>query len=67
MNTWESLGASKRNESLGLKSFEIQVENKDELEKVKARILAKNIEVEEKDGNLEVRDPWGNLVILKVS
>lgn len=65
MNVWESAGAGYREESLGLRSFEIWVAHSEDLEKLKQRLADANWEFEEKENTLHVKDPWGNLFILK--
>lgn len=64
LNTWNSLGAGKREETLGLRSFEILI---DDLSGVESRLSTKKIEYI-KDGNsITVNDPWNNQIrILKI-
>ncbi len=65
MNTWESLGASTREpKKYGLKSFEILFHNKDEFSRVVESINKSGAEYKEVEGGIDVKDPWGNLVVL---
>jgi catechol 2,3-dioxygenase len=65
MNVWESSGASKRNESLGLGSFEIILENQDELNNLKHRLQKDDI-VFDGDNALTILDPWANKIIVEI-
>jgi catechol-2,3-dioxygenase len=69
MNTWESMGAGKRAETLGLRSFEIILEREEDLEAVKNRLKKANIGYKEHTDSLnrqrlQLHDPWENQVIL---
>lgn len=66
LNTWESLGAGKRTPSLGLGTFEIVVENTDELGAVKKRLHSKQISFQESQARITVNDPWDNTVVVRV-
>lgn len=66
MNTWESLGAGPRTETLGLRSFEMWVEKEEDLEKLKSRLGQAESEFAEMENGVSVQDPWGNVVRLKV-
>ena len=65
MNTWESKGASKRPETLGLHSVEMKLASPEDLAKLKDRLSKKNIPLEEKNNTLQFSDPWGNILIMR--
>lgn len=62
MNTWESNGAGKRDETLGLRSFEMWVEKEEDLGGLRERLEQSKVEFVEEDGVITVQDPWGNVV-----
>lgn len=62
MNTWESLGATERSDVLGLKTFSLTFNNKNEYEKIKEKLLENNISFEEKNNLLTLHDPWKNKI-----
>jgi catechol 2,3-dioxygenase len=64
MNTWESLGAGVREETLGLGRFEIVLGDKIELENVVKRLKTNNIDVKEMGDTCAVLDPWANVIVL---
>jgi catechol 2,3-dioxygenase len=66
MNTWESLAAQPRNESLGLRSFEIFLPSSDQLEKLQQRLDSSALGYELTNAGLSVNDPWNNLLIFSV-
>jgi len=62
MNVWESNGAGKRDETLGLRSFEMWVEKEEDLVWLRARLDAAGEEFTAEDGVVTMQDPWGNIV-----
>lgn len=64
MNTWESLGAEKReNEQYGLRSFSINVHDKSYFDKVITNLNENSIAFERIDHHtIKVNDPWNNLI-----
>jgi catechol 2,3-dioxygenase len=69
MNTWHSAGSGPaRPGSVGMRSYEVRVPDSAELDRVLARIRAAGLELEtERQGAASVRDPSGNLVVLRSS
>jgi catechol 2,3-dioxygenase len=63
LNTWESLGAKKRSESLGLAEFEIKLSNIEELNNLLKRLAENQINYELNGTKLSTQDPWGNKII----
>lgn len=63
MNTWESMGAGFRKDSIGLVSFEIKVP-KAFIDKLENQLGSKKVEFEKSNDNLMFLDPWGNRVIV---
>lgn len=64
MNIWESAGAGRRSPSLGLRSFELKLNSKHDIERLKQRLQDNNITFVEENNKIEVSDPWGNTIIL---
>jgi catechol 2,3-dioxygenase len=65
LNTWQSLGADPPPPgAVGLRSFEIELPNDEELRSVLARAQAAGIEVEKDPHGSLIRDPSGNGVLL---
>lgn len=67
LNTWESLGAKERTESLGLSSFEILVPDDSELNQVQKRLEENKISFDRNKSFITTKDPWNNIVVIKVS
>jgi catechol 2,3-dioxygenase len=69
MNTWHSAGSGPAKPgSVGMRSYEVRVPDSAELDRVLARISAAGLELEtERPGAASVRDPSGNLVVLRSS
>ena len=67
LNTWHSAGAAPAaTGSVGLRSFEVIVPDHGELGRVADRIRDAGLErVTESDDRVSVRDPSGNLVVLR--
>ncbi len=64
INSWESFGALKRKPSLGLKSFELILDNNNDILDVKERLNAAEIPYEEEKNMLVFEDPWKNQIRL---
>ncbi len=65
LNTWQSLHSPPPAPgSIGLRSFEVQLPERDQLDAVLARVRAAGVAVAELDGGAGVRDPSGNAVVL---
>jgi catechol 2,3-dioxygenase len=62
MNTWESFGAEKRNESLGLASFEFILSEKQDVEKLKDRLQKHAIPFDQEGDTCTFRDPWNTQI-----
>jgi catechol 2,3-dioxygenase len=66
LNTWHSAGSPPAAPgALGLRSFEIVLPSDEELERVLARVRAAGIEPAVTAAGPQVRDPFGNLVLLR--
>jgi catechol 2,3-dioxygenase len=65
LNTWQSLRSRPPAPgSIGLRSFEVQLPDRDQLDTVVARVRAAGVAITEPDGGARVRDPSGNSVVL---
>lgn len=64
MNTWESLGAIERDETLGLKNFEIILNDQDEMIELKKRLATYHIPYTQSKNSLSFFDPWKNKIII---
>lgn len=62
INIWESQGSTSKEETLGLKSFEILLGNKKDLENLKERLQINHINFKYEEDVLTVSDPWGNFI-----
>ena len=60
LNTWNSSGASPREESLGLKKVELIFARKEEVEQLKERLSQEGVSYTEKNSILTFSDPWNN-------
>ena len=67
MNTWESIGAGQRSDTLGLSGFEIILDSVDALNALKHRLDAAHITMTEEDGALHFSDPWKNRMIVRLN
>ena len=65
LNSWESQGAQKRLDSLGLKSIEFFFPHQKDLLIIKERLRRSKIEFREQDNFLILHDPWNNELLLK--
>jgi catechol 2,3-dioxygenase len=66
MNTWESLGAGKRSDALGLSGFEILLHKPADFLMLKKRLHEATIAFEERDQVLEFSDPWNNRIVVSL-
>jgi catechol 2,3-dioxygenase len=65
LNIWHSAGASPPPPgSLGLRSFDVALPSRDELDRTVERLQTAGVEVKRDDGSALVRDPSGNAVVL---
>lgn len=62
LNTWESAGAGKRKQSVGLKSFDIVYTDKADLKHLKQRLHAQAIDFDEDKSGITLHDPWHNRI-----
>lgn len=62
MNTWNSAGAGMRSPALGLGQMAIVVPTAEDLAIIESRLKSHDIAVANDGKELEVRDPWGNLI-----
>lgn len=62
VNTWESTGAEKRENTLGLRSITINIKDPSSLSELKFRLQKNNIIVSEKENTLVFSDPWNNTI-----
>jgi catechol 2,3-dioxygenase len=66
LNTWHSAGAKPPAAgSIGLRSFEVELPNRDALSRLLERVHGAGIEFEHTDGTALVRDPSGNGILLR--
>ena len=67
LNTWHSAGGSPPGPgSIGLRSFEVELPDEQELGRVLARVQAAGLEIQQTGSRSLVRDPSGNAVVLGV-
>jgi catechol 2,3-dioxygenase len=68
LNTWQSAGGSPPPPgSIGLRAFEVELPNREELERTLERAQAAGVDAERDNGNALVRDPSGNAVVLSAA
>jgi catechol 2,3-dioxygenase len=66
LNTWNSAGAAPPAPgAVGLRSFDVRLPDRDELDRVRDRVSAAGLAVDAFDGDTVVRDPCGNAVRLR--
>lgn len=61
MNTWQSLGAGKREQTLGLSNVEIKIPQTD-IDRLKQRLQQYNVQFAQLNNGIAVMDPWANEV-----
>jgi len=64
MNTWQSLHAPKRSNSLGLGSFEILLTTDTEIEEVRRRLENHVIPFHIDEQGIQIKDPWDNALVI---
>ncbi len=62
MNTWESLEAEERYDSLGLNRFDLILPEKVEFESIKESLKKNNINFQEETEYIQFFDPWKNQI-----
>jgi catechol 2,3-dioxygenase len=66
LNTWNSAGSTPPAPgAVGLRSFDVRLSDRDERERVLARVSAAGLATDTFDGTTVVRDPSGNAVLLR--
>jgi catechol 2,3-dioxygenase len=66
LNTWHSRGASPAVPgSIGLRAFDVELPNRDALDRVMSSVRDAGLSLELVDGSAGIRDPSGNLVVLR--
>jgi catechol 2,3-dioxygenase len=66
LNTWNSAGAAPPPPgAVGLRAFDVRLPDRDELDRVLARVSAAGLTADTLDGTTTVRDPSGNAVVLR--
>ena len=67
LNTWQSRdGKPTPAGHAGLEKYVIAIPTQQGLQEVKARLVAHNVPFEEQGSEIQVKDPWGNVIVLKV-
>lgn len=64
MNNWESNGAGTRSQTLGLRSFDIQLPSKDHLDALQQRLGEQQVPVILDAEKLVFADPWNNTIVV---
>jgi catechol 2,3-dioxygenase len=68
LNTWNSAGAAPpAGGAVGLRSFDVRLPDREELERVLARVDTAGLSADTSDGATVVRDPSGNAVLLRAA
>jgi catechol 2,3-dioxygenase len=66
LNTWHSRGASPAaSGSIGLRAYDVELPSRDALDRVTSSVREAGLSLEQVDGSAAVRDPSGNLVVLR--
>lgn len=65
MNVWESEGAGKRTTTRGLKSFELILPDKQNIDELTQRLEENGVEVADQNGGIRFADPWNNSIIVR--
>jgi catechol 2,3-dioxygenase len=66
LNTWESLGAPLRDQSLGLEQLEFILKNQNDLQLLRDQLEKNAILFEDKSNSLLFHDPWNNKILAKI-
>lgn len=66
LNTWESAGAGKRKETIGLKKIEFILPTHEDLNTVKQNLKTNTISIQDKHSSIKFSDPWNNFISIKV-
>ncbi len=64
MNTWDSEGAKKRNDTSGLKAFELYIYSHKEFETIKQNLITHAIGYSDIADGVSFHDPWNNQIHL---
>ncbi len=67
MNSWESMGAVERNLSLGLKQFEIVLNNHHGIQSLRNYLDKHNIAFTQERNTLALEDPWRNRIAVRLA
>ena len=67
LNIWNSRGAGRRQQTLGLGEIDIVLPHTEELHKVTERLKEKGHQVKDDGRSVFVDDPWGNVIQLRTS
>lgn len=67
INSWESYGATERTNSLGLKSFSLQLEGIADIDRLKERLQQHEVPFTEISGTIQFFDPWKNQISVHVN
>jgi catechol 2,3-dioxygenase len=66
MNTWESMGAAVRSDSLGLSGFEILLHDASSMHALEARLKDAGIAYQHASQGISLEDPWKNRITVRV-
>lgn len=66
MNVWQSEGAGKRTASTGLRSFELQLATKEDINRLKERLTNYQVPFTGSSEKLETKDPWDTVIVFTV-
>lgn len=65
MNTWESLGATKRTpKTYGLRSFELIYHDLTLYSQIRENLEKNNFPILQKNNSIQTEDPWGNIILI---
>ncbi len=67
LNTWESYAAEERNETLGLKSYDLIIPNQTEIDQLIERLKINKIPFSTEDKYITFYDPWKNQIRIKAN
>lgn len=65
LNTWESDGAGKRGETLGLKQLEFILPTRNDIENVKQKLIANDLPIKDTKSSVQFSDPWNNSIKIR--